>query len=344
MITPTSLDRLLELARTAHERPLADVVDVLGQAVRATFAYRTFSISLYRPAWDDYETVLVQADEPARRAQLYTTVARTAVQAILLERAEQRAPGVFLLGGPPGGSDGRWRPGDTLLIDLRTTSGAPLALLTADDPESGRRPTPAELHTLVACAGHMALAVETAQANARQHEHTQALVELLGRASHLAGVASSVEVAEQIVITATVSLGFDRAGVLLRAEDLLHLHAAHGWHERTLATMPPLEVAEAEALLAVGETTDGCSLLSQQRLYGTPLALERPRRPGVGPLAWREQCLLVAIRDSDQRLLGLLVLDDPSDRLKPDDERCRHLALLTAQATATLETLARHPR
>ena len=62
---------------------------------------------------------------------------------------------------PAPGADS-WHPDDALLLPLRGSNGDVLAIVSVDEPLSGRRPRDADLHVLMAVADHAGLALERA--------------------------------------------------------------------------------------------------------------------------------------------------------------------------------------
>ena len=87
----------------------------------------------------------------------------------------------------------------------------------------------------------------------------------------------------------------------------------------------------------------GAWLLHARELFGTTPE-HRSRRNGRGPLAWQDHCLVVPWVDADGELTGMLVVEDPVDRLLPRDERRHALRLLVDLAASLENTIAQRAR
>jgi hypothetical protein len=57
---------------------------------------------------------------------------------------------------------------------------------------------------------------------------------------------------------------------------------------------------------------------------------------GAGPNAWNRHWLFLPLRDRDDAVVGLIWVDDPTDRLLPEPRRLKALRLFANQATAAL--------
>lgn len=67
------VEGLVEFARTARLRSLTEVLEAVARAASGVAGFANVAVNVYRPAWDDYETVIVLASEEAQRALLGTT-------------------------------------------------------------------------------------------------------------------------------------------------------------------------------------------------------------------------------------------------------------------------------
>jgi GAF domain-containing protein len=59
---------------------------------------------------------------------------------------------------------------------------------------------------------------------------------------------------------------------------------------------------------------------------------------GVGANAWNQHWLLVPLRAADNSVIGVIWVDDPTDRLLPIPRRLQALRLFANQATSALAT------
>ena len=66
------LEGLVEFTRTAR-RSLTEVLEAVPRAASGVAGFANVAVDVYRPACDDYETVIVLASEEAQRALLGTT-------------------------------------------------------------------------------------------------------------------------------------------------------------------------------------------------------------------------------------------------------------------------------
>ena len=348
--TITPVEALVELARSAREDPLDVVLDTVAATVHRVAGYRSGVLNLYRPAWDDYEmAVLVDSNEDVEELQGKTNPRADFDR--LPEMAEERLPGVFLVsdeafwegisnviftpGWEASGDPDAWGQFDGLFVLLHDADGELLGNLSIDEPLSGRRPTDANLRLLRAICSHAAYALGTARRSERATEMARIQSALLTASSTLAACASVSELLQRACETIVPHLGFERAAAYRRGEHpQLLLSATGGWQSRE--PLPStLSVEHVEALLTATTEHVGCWLLDARRLFSTaPSHAARSDRNGRGPMAWRDFCLAVPIRDDGGSLSGLIVVEDPIDRLLPTDGKRRALRLLIDQVSA----------
>ena len=62
----TPLEALVQLARSAREDPVPVVLATVAETVRTIAGFAAVVVNIYRPAWDDYEVVLVIGSEESR--------------------------------------------------------------------------------------------------------------------------------------------------------------------------------------------------------------------------------------------------------------------------------------
>lgn len=353
----TPIEALLDLARSAGEDSLPEVLSAVAHTIQTVNGYQAVVVNIYRPAWDDYEVVHVLGNEESHRA-LDGTRAPSETWNRLFATEQQRLPGVFFLTSgaafwegldncyipdiPVSDDPEAWQADDGLFVFLRDATGSPLGFLSMDEPANGKRPTDEELRQLRAICSHAEQALVSAQRNERAAETERMLSQLVAASTFLSGCSNADELFRVVCETAVPHLGFERIGVYAgEDEETLRLSAAHGWPMP--APLPEtLETGRVESLLAPIREHAGCWLLRAQDLIppGDGFAYPRSTRNGRGTAAWNDHCLVVPSRGDDGSLRTLVVLEDPSDRLRPTDERRRVVRLLIDQLSAAQSGIA----
>jgi len=354
------LEALLQVARSASEEPLDRFLWTVAETIHRSAGYGDVVVNVYRPAWDDYECVVVIGPDEASQELLSTTVPGLTFERV---RATEREilPGVFLVPGnsaiwgdfknqftpvlPPCADPDAWQAEDGLFVFLSDSKGRPLAFLSLDRPASRRRPTAEDLQLVRAFCDH----VEHALENARRAEHAaenQRILSLLLEASPaLSACTATVELLRLAGGTVVPHLGFERfAGYALEAERL-KLCATRGWEhdEQPATTLDPDHVAR---LLAAARRRGGCYLLKSSQLHDGPAdgPARRSAYNGRGRLAWDDDCLVAPLAGSGDRLSGLIVIEDPRDRLRPSDDRRRAVRLLAQQVAGAQVSIEQRAR
>lgn len=336
------LEALLVLAQRARAEPVEEVLVAVAETARDVLGFRGVVINLYRPAWHDYEAVIVLGGDDPREALLGTTNAYDQLHDLLLLERFERVPGAYFLAAgtdvweqidntyhdPATGQSGPdgWQSRDGLLVPLRTAVGAPLGVVSVDDPVSGLRPSDGDLRMLVTVCSYAALALETAQARRAAEVHERTLAGILDFATMLPRGASPAEVLDQVCATAGDVMGFETVAGFARDEvgELVWMAGiGRGLH------------ASAEALETIEFDAEGIALV--------PAAHPSPRE-GSGPLAWGQDTLWVELRDAAGEPLGGLVFSDPRDCLRPDRTLRQELRLLADQAATALAVANRERR
>ncbi|HEY5187744.1 MAG TPA: sensor domain-containing diguanylate cyclase [Solirubrobacteraceae bacterium] len=354
--TETPLESLLELTRSAGEDSLPEILAAVAETIRGVAGFNTVVINLYRPAWDDYEVVLVLGCE-ASRAALQGTTAPSESWNRLFSSEQQSLPGVFFLDEtstfwedvedvfvpdiPRTEDPDAWQPDDGLIVFLRESNGTPLGFLSVDEPASGRRPTSDDLRLTRAICSHAEQALCSAKRSARATENARMLSQLLGASPALSACATTQVLLETACDMVVPQLGFHRIAAFgLRDPDTLELAATRGWSSSD-ALAPTLSVERTEPRLRADREHAGCWLMTAAQLFGPaadPFAV-RSGKNGRGLAAWSDHCLVVPCRGDTGRLRGLIVIEDPSDRLLPTDERRRAVRLLIEQVSAAQNTI-----
>jgi diguanylate cyclase (GGDEF)-like protein len=347
--TATPVEVLLELTRSAGEDSVPRILTTVAETIRDVAGYGAVVINVYRPEWDDYQVVLVLGSPESRQA-LDGTSAPSETWNRLFSCERQRLPGVFFLDEhstfwdgvddvfrpdiPRSDDPAAWQPDDGLIIFLREPGGVPLGFLSLDEPVSGMRPSEDDLRLVRAVCSHAEQGLYAARRNERAIENGRMLSELLS-ASPALGSCATTEVLFQTACEIVVpQLGFERiAAYGVGDSGVLALAAIRGWDG---VDGPPamLAVADLESVLAGRREHAGCWLISAAELFGDGARSGRSRRNGHGQSAWRDHCLIVPSRADDGGLRGLVVIEDPIDRLLPTDERRRAVRLLIDQVTA----------
>jgi diguanylate cyclase (GGDEF)-like protein/putative nucleotidyltransferase with HDIG domain len=341
---------------------LKPVLEAIARVIAGSLGFATVAVNLHRPAFDDFEVVVVHGDQGVRDFLLGTTTVWSDWEHLLTPRFERhgaylihqgeidwskdRTP-VWLPDVPAGEGADAWHPEDALLVPLRTTNGALLGILSIDEPASRRRPSDAQLEILGAVAAHASVAVENAQAGAESHRYRIAVEHLLRVSAQITARGSSEEMLDAVCAAIRDALGFEKVMLFLPQEpggELVPL-ASGGWDAEELAAIPAVTLAELASLLDPARERNGCVLLDRE----AALAIAPPvlhdvhvsANNGRGPLAWRSHWLLVPLHDPDGDVIGVIWVDDPADRLLPATERLQALRAFANQASAAVESARR---
>jgi diguanylate cyclase (GGDEF)-like protein len=349
----TPLEALLELPRSASEDSLEDFLVTVAETICRTADFTTVVLNLYRPAWDDYAVALVLGEEASVEALTGTSTPRSAFRRIFAE-AEQPAPDVFFLSEEsgfwndlndvftperaPSDDPDAWRAGDGVVVFLSDSEGAPLGFASMDEPTSGLRPDAASLRLIRAICAHAETALETARRTESAAENARVLSLLLQSSPALAACETSSDLLEMAADIVVPQLGFERIAGYRARDGQLVLKTTRGWEDGATALPMTLAVAEIDALLVPGLEQAGCFLGAAAQLFAGDHAPEeeRSRRNGHGATAWSDHCLVVPCRGTRGELNGLIVIEDPVDRLLPSADRRRAVALLVDQVAAGL--------
>jgi GAF domain-containing protein len=201
-------------------RVSSSVCEVLG--------FGTAVINLYRPAWDDFETVVVHGSPEAREVLLHST--STAAEWAMLIDERFNVGGAYFI--PHGSFDwdeqvelsyvpdfqtlddpDAWHPEDAMFVPLRSAAGALLGILSVDEPEDLRRPGARRVEALVAVASQAALAIEAAQHAGAASRHRAAVEHLLRVSAEVSSRRSPGEMLDAVCTGIRDALGFDKVTV-----------------------------------------------------------------------------------------------------------------------------------
>jgi diguanylate cyclase (GGDEF)-like protein len=336
------------------DRLLDELADTVGRAL----GLGTVVVNVYRPEWDDYIVSSVHGSEEARGLLLGATYARSWFDPLLASRFHRRGAYVIPQGmfdwetnlgdryvpsEPPSPIPNAWQPQDELFVPFRHSDGHILGIFSVGDPASGLRLSDEELDVLVAVSSQAAVLVEAAQATANWERSQNALTELLTVSSRLLEVGSVQDVLDVVCSSIASALGFDKVMVQLRdeADGAYHCQAAVGFPEGDPALDIPMADADIGRLLDPQFDVDGCYLLPHEagaERCNQESVGYRSQLNGSGPNAWNAHWLLVPLYGPDGATIGVIWVDDPTDRLLPPPRRLQALRLFANQATSAVAT------
>jgi diguanylate cyclase (GGDEF)-like protein/putative nucleotidyltransferase with HDIG domain len=341
--------------RTAYE--VEPVLRAVARTMQASLGFGTVVINLHRPAWDDFQTVVVEGSAEAREA-LHGQTSGAEDWAPLLDPRFERHGAYLIEAGdydwsqdpltswvPPlaGSSDpGAWDAEDALFVPLRSAAGDILGILSVDEPADGRRPDDEKLELLVGVAQHAALAIEHAQEAAAAERQRVSVDHLLRLTASLAERRTIDEMLDAVCVGIRDALGFEKVVVALNGEDgRFDLRATFGMTGEELARLSRVPVEAIAPLLAPSLERDGVVLLDRQEAHERVDASLRgaspSRRSGRGARAWHH-ALLVPLRDREGALQGVVWVDDPRDRLLPTGEMLQALRAFANHAMSAVES------
>ncbi|MEA2171751.1 MAG: hypothetical protein QOF76_5051 [Solirubrobacteraceae bacterium] len=329
-------------------------LDAIAASVADGGGYRTAVVNVYRPAFDDFEVVVVHGSSAARETLLGVTTTSESWRPLVAQRYARRGAYFVAAGSYDWDEDptvtytppivatedpDAWHPDDALFVVLRSSGGRAVGMLSVDEPVSGRRPSDQDLDGLVGIAAQAGLAIESAQQADAARRHRADLQHLLRISGRLTRERSRTGIAEAICEGIRDALDFERVAVVLRdADGLFRPTATVGWAEQ-----PPAAWTQADmgAMIWPGEDV---VLLSREDAHArTPPHMHTvysSQKNGRGPYAWNHHWLVVPLRAEDGSLFGTIWPDDPGDRLIPTDARLDTLRAFANQAASALEAQA----
>jgi diguanylate cyclase (GGDEF)-like protein len=352
---------LLEVTRLlSGEHQLASVLDAIARSVCESLGWGTVVITLYRPAWNDFEVTAVHGSEEARGVLQGTVREWGDIEPLMDDRFLRRGayfiphnefdwntidgasfvPDIQVTDEPDA-----WHPEDALLVALRRADGTTIGLISVDEPISGRTPTDAELDVLVAVAAHAALAVEGAQEAERASHYRESLEQLLLVSGRLTESRSIDSILESVCDGIREALKFQKVSIDLldKSNGRFHVRAAAGWAVGDLTLSAPTSLQGIEPLFDSEFEVEGCYLVppdeARARVNGYEPKYESVAN-GRGPNAWNHHWLLVPLYDRDRDVMALIWVDDPEDRLIPSRESLKALRMFANQATTALDSMA----
>ncbi|HZC31057.1 MAG TPA: sensor domain-containing diguanylate cyclase, partial [Gaiellaceae bacterium] len=349
------LQGLLEVGRLVRaEEDLPSLLDAIARTISESLGYETVVINLFRPAWNDFCVTTVHGNDEARDVLLGRVRRIEEWEDVLSERFERR--GAYVV---PAGSyawadagysyvpdieradgDDAWDPEDGLFVPMRHHDGHLLGILSVDVPVSRRRPSDEELDVIVSVADHAALAVQAAQAALAAARHRLGLEQLLRISSRLTLEPDADEIMRDVCVAVRDALGFQcvSAALIDRTTGRLTPRAAVGWDPDEIVSRP-LYLEDFGSLLDPAFEIEGCFLLpneeAQKRVPPGTFTFVSQRN-GRGPHAWNRHWLMVPLRDGEGQVIGLLVADEPEDRLIPSEDTLQALRIFANQAASAI--------
>jgi diguanylate cyclase (GGDEF)-like protein len=354
--TISPLRGLVEVTRLLRAREdLPALLDAVARTIGESLGYRTVAVNLYRPQWDDFEVTTVYGNEEAKAVLLGNARPGDDWTVLLSERFERRGAYDVPSGAvdwdslgpsyvPEGGRSchpDAWDPEDALFVPMRDQRGLLLGIISVDEPVSGRRPVDDELDVLVSLVDHAALAVEAVRESAKSARHQRALEELLAVSSRISGEPSNSEILRRVCTGIRDALEFSNvcAALVDPETGAVVPQAAAGWQLEDLLQREPITVAQVEPLLNEMFLREGCYLLTHDQArarLGSEVGVYPSQLNGRGPWAWNRHWLIVPLLEGQGALLGVIWVDNPSDRLMPSADRLQALRIFANDAAAAL--------
>jgi diguanylate cyclase (GGDEF)-like protein/putative nucleotidyltransferase with HDIG domain len=356
--TLSSLRALLDVAAVVRSRAdLQHLFEEIASTVAQALGFLAVVVNVYRPAWDDYEVVVVEGDDAAAREALLGEHVNPEDLARLLDE-RWRVHEAFLVphdefdfegsgmtwvkgtAGPDGPD--AWHPDDALLVPLTASDGSPLAFLSLDDPVNGRRPVESTLEIVSAVAAIAASVIEHGQLAASAARHRASVEHLLRVSSGLTTSSSRAEMLHAVCEGIRDALKFEKAAVFLdeAGDGELVLSAGVGFDDHD--GIGSFSASALELMMAPEFEQEGCVLIDSDTAHAKAKQLGIPtvyasHHNGRGPRAWDHHWLMVPLRNREGALLGFLWADDPVDLLLPGVDGLRALRAFANHAVGAIE-------
>jgi GAF domain-containing protein len=334
------------------------LLDEIARTVGRALGLGTVVINMYRPEWNDYVVSSVHGNEVARETLLGSTYACEWFDPILAPEYHRRGAYVIEQGtfdweshlgdryvpaAAPSTIPNAWQPQDELFVPFRHSDGNIIGVFSVGDPASGLRMSDEELDVLVAATSQAAVLVEAAQATANFERSQTALTEFLTISSRLLESGSVPEVLDLVCTGISEALSFDKVMVQLRdpAAGVHRCCASIGWPDGDRALTTPTMDADLARMLDPEFEVNGCYLLPHEEgaaRFSQASTAYHSQLNGAGPNAWHRHWLLVPLRARDESIIGVIWVDDPTDRLLPQPRRLQALRLFANLATSALAT------
>jgi diguanylate cyclase (GGDEF)-like protein len=347
--------------RTASVRDDDDLHEVLEDVARAIgelLGYRVVVINRYRAAFDDMVTATAVGAAESVHELVGTISPRHTWTPLLADRFRRRDGAYFVPDGEfdwdalgvetylpelePNDAPNAWLAGDAMFVPLWDARHQLLGVISVDEPETGLRPSDAELDVLVTIAQHAALALRIGQDMANEMQHQRMLERVLAVSAGLAEARDIDAVLQAVADGIRDAIGFEKVLIGLSDDPSRPLvtRASSGWEPDAPALDHGASLDALEGLLSEDFEVAGCYLLPGE-VGEARLAIDdfpyRSELNGRGPHAWSRHWLLVPLVEDDRRI-GVIWVDDPRDRLLPTRARLQALRLFANQAIAAIHT------
>jgi diguanylate cyclase (GGDEF)-like protein/putative nucleotidyltransferase with HDIG domain len=344
------------MERTTYE--VEPVLRAVARTMQACLGFGTVVVNLHRPAWDDFQTVVVVGSEDAREVLLGQTSSAADWAPLLDPRFERRGayhvkdgeydwsqdplttwvPPVPVSADPDACS-----PEDALFVPLRSAAGDILGILSVDEPADGCRPDDEKLDLIVGVAQHAALALEHAQEAAAAERQRVSVGHLLRLTASLAERRTIDEMLDAVCVGIRDALGFEKVAVALEGDQrMLELKSTVGMTDDELSRLSHVPLDAVAPLLDPALERDGVVLLEReaahQRVDPSLHGASFGRLNGRGARAWDNHVLIVPLRDREGDLEGAVWVDDPRDRLLPSSETLQALRAFANHAMSAVES------
>ncbi len=248
-----------------------------------------------------------------------------------------------------------WDPDDLLLIPLYGAGGRVLGIMSVDDPQSGRRPTPTTVEALEIFANQAAFSIENYRLVERIQQEAEATRRERDRLAQLHLVASRIQSAQdmpsrmQVVADGIHEAGWGHVVITLRDEHLEPTTLVHAGYTPEEAGGLAGDVLPGKVWrawlndLAFHELKLGAGYYLR---YNHPWVREHvfegeiPDPPVVDEDAWHPQdkLILPLIGQDQQRIIGIIEMDSPADGRVPTEASLQPFELFALQAAVAIET------
>jgi diguanylate cyclase (GGDEF)-like protein len=353
-----SLRAVLDVPRAVRSgADIGEVLSTIARGVAEALGFHTVVMNVYRPEWDDFYVAAVHGSDEVRTALLASVDGWDTWKPLLHPRFERAGayfipnaafdwsqhPGARFVpeGGPVVDGPAGWHPEDELFVPLERSDGQIVGIMSFGDPVDGLRPPDDKLALAVALAAHAALALETAEEQARLERHQRGLEELLHVSSQLPQTVSIEAMLASVCTAIRDALDFDKVLIQLVDETgtLLRPAAAAGWQGGDEALEATLDLDLIGRLFDPQFELEGCYLVPQaeaeQRTGKSQLVYESAFN-GKGPHGWNHHSLLVPLFDPGGAVCGLIWADEPRNRLLPSENVLQALRIFGNHAMGAL--------
>jgi diguanylate cyclase (GGDEF)-like protein len=320
------------------------------EALRDVLAMSVCVANRLVAADDEYEVSIVSGPDGVPIADLLgSRYPQDSFERVISGRYEH-APGVHLIPpdapewadfegeelipelAPSAGAVNPWLPGQELFIVLRDRAGHVLVVVSLDAPADGELPDDGRLVLAALVAHHAATSLEARiaeQANAQAHDEADALSAIV--ASLEAGLSESALVERAIEGIRNVC-GYHTVEAHLLASNAPALPAWPQRERRRSAGGTPWTGELDAELLTPSRQISKSYLLSHDELERLRWPLpESVDEGGRGRRGWHRKTLVIPIDLPSRERLGVVLANNPRDRLLPTLERVRRLEAFATQ-------------